>query len=66
MLTIKVTTSDGDPVSGANVVISGTNKGAATNQEGIATITGLDAGGYDFEVRFVGSEPAKGKVNISN
>jgi len=48
------------PLVGASVNIEGTNKGAVTDQEGIATIKGLDKGTYKFVFSYVGhGQPEK-------
>ncbi|MEQ9092454.1 MAG: TonB family protein [Balneola sp.] len=56
---VKLSNSFG-PLVGASVNIEGMNKGSATNQEGIATITGLDKGTYKFVFSYVGhGQPVK-------
>ncbi|MBD3377934.1 TonB-dependent receptor [candidate division KSB1 bacterium] len=44
----------GEPLPGANVLISGTNFGAATNIEGIFVIPNLPPGRYDAIATFIG------------
>ncbi|MEO9884353.1 MAG: TonB family protein [Balneola sp.] len=52
---VKVKISNGyEPLVGATVKIKDSSIGTATNNEGIATFTGLDIGTYTFVVSFVG------------
>lgn len=44
----------GDPLIGANVVLDGTNFGAAANIEGVYSVKGVPAGRYTLVVRYVG------------
>jgi len=44
----------GEPLPGANVVLEGTQRGAATGGEGNYTILGIPAGTYDVRASFVG------------
>jgi len=46
----------GEPLPGVNVVIAGTNQGAATDANGRYTISGIEPGTYDLQVSFVGYE----------
>jgi len=56
---VKLSNSFG-PLIGASVNIEGVDKGAVTDQEGIATITGLDKGTYKFVFSYVGhGQPIK-------
>ncbi|MFY0698035.1 MAG: TonB family protein [Balneola sp.] len=56
---VKLSNSFG-PLIGASVNIEGIDKGSVTNQEGIATITGLDKGTYKFVFSYVGhGQPIK-------
>ena len=49
-----VSSADGQPLVGANVVIDGTAKGAATDGDGGYTILGVDAGTYSVTVSYIG------------
>ena len=42
----KVTSADGQPLAGANVIVDGTTKGAATDGDGSYTILNVEAGTY--------------------
>jgi TonB-linked SusC/RagA family outer membrane protein len=44
----------GDPLPGVNVVIVGSQQGAATDGEGLYQISGVEAGLYDLRASFVG------------
>ena len=59
--TVKVKlSSDFGPLVGASVKIEGTKRATATNQEGIATISGLEKGTYKFAFSYVGfGQPVK-------
>jgi hypothetical protein len=53
-----VTDADtGDPLPGVNVVLVGTQRGAATNPDGFYTIIGIDPGSYSVRFTLVGYEP---------
>ena len=47
----------GEPLPGANVIIQGTQRGAATNVDGQYTILGIPVGSYDVQASFVGYTP---------
>jgi iron complex outermembrane receptor protein len=49
-----VSSSDGQPLVGANVVVTGTAKGAATDGDGSYTILNVDAGTYSVTVSYIG------------
>ncbi|MCG8373776.1 MAG: TonB family protein [Balneolales bacterium] len=59
-------TDNGRPLVGANVFAKDPMKGAATNSQGIATITGLEQGNYEFEVSFIGYKKTTLFHNISS
>ncbi len=46
----------GDPLPGVNVVVVGTDRGAATNVDGEFAITALRTGEYDVRATFIGYE----------
>ena len=50
----KVTDIKGEPLVGANVLISGTNLGSATDLDGYYTILNVRAGTYSVEFRYIG------------
>ena len=49
-----VSSADGQPLAGANVIVDGTTKGAATDGEGNYTILNVDAGQYSVTVSYIG------------
>ena len=49
-----VSSADGQPLVGANVIIEGTAKGAATDGDGGYTILNVDAGTYIVTVSYIG------------
>ena len=49
-----VSSADGQPLAGANVIVDGTTKGAATDGEGKYTILNVDAGLYSVTVSYIG------------
>lgn len=60
---VKLSNSFG-PLVGASVNIKEVNKGAVTDSEGIATITGLDKGTYKFVFSYVGHGQPVRKITI--
>ena len=54
------------PVQDAQVVVVGTQRGAATDAQGRFTITGVPAGTYELRVRRVGYAPTAQRVTISS
>ena len=52
----------GEPIIGANVIVKGTNKGAATDQSGYFTILNVSPGKYTVVISRIGYR----KVEISN
>jgi TonB-linked SusC/RagA family outer membrane protein len=54
------------PVLDAQVVVVGTQRGAATDAQGRFTITGVPAGTYELRVRRVGYAPAVQRVTVSS
>ena len=59
--------SSGDPLIGANVVItgSGINTGAATNFEGDYTVQNIPEGSYEIKITYIGYSDYKGKIEIT-
>lgn len=55
----------GDPLIGANAVISGTTKGMATDANGKYTIGNLEDGTYTVMVSFVGYDDVSGSTTVS-
>ena len=47
----------GDPLYGVNVMVEGTYKGAATNEDGRFEITGLSPGDYNIKAMIIGYTP---------
>ncbi len=60
---VKLSNSFG-PLVGASVNIKEVNKGAVTDSEGIATITGLDKGTYKFVFSYVGHGQPVRKITV--
>lgn len=54
----EVTEADGQALPGVNVVVQGTNMGAATDSEGIYRISDVPAGTYSVRATFVGYRAA--------
>ena len=55
----------GEAIIGANVRISGTNLGAATDVDGFYYIINLDPGIYNIEVRYIGYKTAIRELRVS-
>ncbi len=64
-LTGVVRTPDGRPLSGATVVVYGTDVTGTTSANGVFSLTGLPAGTYSAEVRAIGYAPKRVPVNLS-
>ena len=54
----------GEPLPGANVVVLGTNQGAATDRNGRFTITGLVEGRFTVQISYVGYETLQREVTL--
>lgn len=54
----------GDFLPGANVILKGTNHGAATDQNGIFKIENVPAGVYQLQVNFIGYRHINASVKI--
>jgi len=63
-LTGTVTSTDGTPLTGANVVLAGTQKGTATGPDGSYRITSIQPGDYTVRVTFVGYEQVEREISI--
>ncbi len=50
----KVTDENGEPLIGANILIEGTNQGAATDFEGYYSILNIRPGNYTVNYRYIG------------
>ena len=62
----KITTEDGEPLAGANIVVANTSLGAASDDKGAYKISGLKKGEYRLRVSFFGYETNEKKVNLNN
>ena len=56
--------TNGDPLLGANVVLSGTTMGAATGMDGSYNITNIKAGDYKILVTYIGFETLEFNLTI--
>ena len=54
----------GDPLIGANIIIDGTNMGAATDVEGSYQITNVPAGEHVLKVTYIGYEDQQKPISI--
>ncbi len=59
-----ITDENGDPLPGANIIVTGTAKGASTNLDGDYFIHGLPAGTYEFKVSMMGYESTAQDVTV--
>ena len=59
-----VTSADGQPLAGANVIVDGTTKGAATDGEGNYTILNVEAGTYSVTASYIGYQSST-ESNVS-
>ncbi len=65
-LTGVVRTPDGRPVTGATVLVYGTDAKGQTSSTGTFSLSGLPAGTYSAEVRAIGYAPKRVPVNLSS
>jgi iron complex outermembrane receptor protein len=63
-LTGTVTSTEGDALTGANVVLMGTEKGTATGADGSYRITNIQPGDYTVRVTFVGYGRVEQEISI--
>ena len=54
----------GDPLIGANIIIDGTNMGAATDVEGSYQITNVPPGEHVLKVTYIGYEEQQKPISI--
>ena len=59
-----VSSSDGQALAGANVMVDGTSKGAATNSDGVYTILGVEVGNYSITASYIGYQSSS-ESNVS-
>jgi len=59
-----ITDESGDPLPGANVMVTGTGKGGSTNLDGEYAIIGLAPGTYEFKVSMIGYESTAQDVTL--
>ena len=57
--------SSGEPISYANVFLSNTSMGAATNNEGYFVLSNIPSGLYEINVAMIGYAVHKEKVDLS-
>lgn len=62
----KVTTSDGIPASGVNVLLKDARKGVATNEEGLFILKNLKPGTHLLEISFVGAKTINRVVELKD
>lgn len=55
----------GEALPGAQVVVQGTNRGAACDVNGVYTIRNLPAGNYTVEARFIGYASQQVKITVA-
>ena len=60
----KITSADGQPLAGANVIVDGTTKGAATDGDGSYTILSVEAGTYSVTATYIGYQSST-ESNVS-
>lgn len=61
-----VRASNGQPISGAQVVIRGTNLGTLTDSEGNYRVTGVPTGPQTVQIRVIGFERASRRVQVQS
>lgn len=63
---VKVVDTDGNAIGGASVVITGANKSANTNQDGIASFENIPNGSYQLQIESDGYKGEQGIVLSDN
>lgn len=66
IIKVKIQDQNGDPLIGANLSLADGTRISATNSEGIASISNLDEGGYEFNIDYIGYEKGKLYTSIRN
>jgi len=61
----RVQDKEGNPIIGANIMVSGTSLGAATASDGSFTITGLASGDYTVVATAIGYKRDEGHVSVT-
>lgn len=61
-----VTDENGDPLPGANVIVSGTLKGSAADVSGVYSISGVSQGTHTLTVSYIGYEDQSTTANIGD
>src|SRR5699024_10352258 len=56
----------GDPLTGANILLQGTNKGASVDVNGKYEIAGVEPGTYILVARFIGYRDFRREVEIED
>lgn len=62
----KVTDQNGNALFAANVILSGTTYGSATNAEGMYSIQGVPAGNYVLKISMVGFAPQEFSITVND
>jgi len=60
-----VSSADGNALSGANVMVEGTDMGASSNNDGSFSISGLSDGDYTLTASYIGYDSASVVVSVS-
>ena len=61
-----VTDENGNPLPGANVVVSGTLKGSAADASGVYSISGVSKGTHTLTASYIGYEDQSTSASVSN
>ena len=61
-----VTDENGNPLPGANVVVSGTSKGSAADASGVYSISGVSKGTHTLTASYIGYEDQSTSASVSN
>lgn len=62
----KVTDQNGNPLFAANVILVGTNYGAATGAEGLYSIQGVPAGSYTLKISIIGFAAQEYSITVAD
>jgi iron complex outermembrane receptor protein len=66
VITGTVKDRDGNPLTGANVIVKNTFLGTVTDHQGKFSINSLKAGKYTLQVSFMGFKPVEKPVSLNN
>ena len=61
-----ISDENGNPLPGANVIVAGTSKGAASDASGVYSISGVSQGTHTLTASYIGYKDQSTNVNVSS